>query len=244
MIRRDDLLNGNFIFQDTEGFLFGMDAVLLAHYPVLRRGDNVLDLCSGNGAVPLIMEPAGRGKGVHFTGLEIQKSAAALAERSVAYNGLGESIRMIQGDVREAARLLPAASFSLVTVNPPYMKGGHGLKGESEARTIARHEVLLTLADVVREGSRMLKMNGRFAMVHRPERLAEIFAGLAGNHLEPKRMRLVYPTAGKAPTMVLIEAVKGGNPGLKAEPPLIVYNEDRSYTKELLTIYGMTEEAK
>ncbi len=241
MIRKDDLLNGNFIFQDTEGFLFGMDAVLLAHYPVLRRCDNVLDLCTGNGAVPLIMEPAGRSMGVHFTGLEIQKSAVSLAEKSVAYNGLGESIRIIEGDVKEAARLLPAASFSLVTVNPPYMKGGHGLAGESRARTIARHEVLLTLADVAREGSRMLKMHGRLAMVHRPERLPEIFAELSKNHLEPKRMRLVYPTADKAPNMVLIGAVKGGNPGLKIDPPLVIYNEDRSYTEELKRIYGIKE---
>lgn len=242
MIRCDDLLNGNFIFQDTEGFLFGMDAVLLAHFPVLRRGDEVLDLCTGNGAVPLIMEPAGRGKGVHFTGIEIQKPAAALAQKSVDYNGLGESIRIMEGDVREAARLLPAASFSLVTVNPPYMKSGHGLRGDLSSRTIARHEVCLTLADVAREGSRMLKMNGRLAMVHRPERLTEIFAELSANHLEPKRMRLVYPAADREPNLVLIEAVKGGRPGLRCEPPLIVYREDRSYTKELLDIYGMTED--
>ncbi|MCR5294064.1 MAG: tRNA1(Val) (adenine(37)-N6)-methyltransferase [Lachnospiraceae bacterium] len=240
MIRLDDLENGNFIYQDTDGFLFGIDAVLLAHYPRLRKGDEVLDLCTGSGVVPLIMEAEAKKREieVHFTGLELQEEAAGLAARSVRYNGLFDKIRILRGDVKEADRYLPAASFSLVTVNPPYIKGGHGLIGSADQRNLARHEIAMTLEDAVRAGARALRMRGRFTMVHRPGRLAEILPLLSRFQLEPKRLRLVHPGRDREANLLLVEAVKGGNPGLSVEPPLIVYGEDGSYTEELLALYG------
>ena len=223
MIRLDDLENGYFIYQDTDAFCFGIDAVLLAHFGKLKNNDRVLDFCTGNGIVPLLMHAVARDDGlsVHFDGLEIQAPIAQLATKSVGYNKLEESIAITTGDLREAATIYGPASFSVVTCNPPYMKARQGLRGETDAKTIARHEVMCTLV-----------------MVHRPARLAEIFSALHTCHLEPKRMQLVYPYVDKAPTMVLLEAVKGGGPQLNVEPPLIVYNADRSYTEQVLRIYG------
>ena len=178
MKRLDDLENGYRIWQDSEAFCFGIDAVLLAHYPVMKDGDCVMDLCTGNGVIPLIMHGTARdeAKRVSFRGLEIQEGAASLARESVRLNGLSDEIGIITGDVKEAANLFGAASFSLVTCNPPYTPGGGGLRGEDDRKTIARHEVLCTLSDVVEEASKLLKMKGRLAMIHRPSRLAEIFA--------------------------------------------------------------------
>ena len=226
MIRLDDLENGYFIYQDTDAFCFGIDAVLLAHF--------------GNGIVPLLMHAVARDDGltVRFDGLEIQAPIAQLATKSVGYNKLDESITITTGDLREAAAIYGPASFSVVTCNPPYMKARQGLRGETDAKTIARHEVMCTLEEIISQSSKVLKSRGRFIMVHRPARLAEIFAALHTCHLEPKRMQLVYPYIDKAPTMVLIEAVKGGGPQLNVEPPLIVYNADRSYTEQVLRIYG------
>ena len=240
MRRLDDLENGYRIWQDSEAFCFGIDAVLLAHYPVMKDGDCVMDLCTGNGVIPLIMHGTARdeAKKVLFRGLEIQEGAASLARESVNLNGLSDDIGIITGDVKEAANLFGAASFSLVTCNPPYTPGGGGLRGEDERKTIARHEVLCTLRDVVEAASKLLKMKGRLAMIHRPSRLAEIFACMHLYDLEPKRMRLVYPFADKAPNLLLLEAVKGGGPQLNVDPPLIVYEKGGEYTREVLQIYG------
>ena len=240
MRRLDDLENGYKIWQESEAFCFGIDAVLLAHYPVLKDSDRVMDLCTGNGVIPLIMHGTAReeAKKVSFSGLEIQEDAAELARESVQQNGLSDDIRILSGDVKEAAALVGAASFSLVTCNPPYTPGGGGLFGEDARKTIARHEVLCTLDDVVGAAAKLLKTKGRFAMIHRPSRLAEIFACMRSHGLEPKRMRLVYPFVDKAPNLVLLEAVKGGGPQLNVEPPLIVYEKDGGYTREVLLIYG------
>lgn len=240
MKRLDDLENGYFIYQDTECFCFGIDAVLLAHYAKLKAGDRVLDLCTGNGIIPLLMHAAARDEGIcaAFEGLEIQKSMADLAAASVRYNHLENEITITEGDLRKAVDLYGPASFSLVTCNPPYMRPQQGLLGKADSRTIARHEIHCTLSDVICQSSKILKSKGRLNMIHRPGRLAEIFTLLRDNHLEPKRMQLVYPALEKAPTMVLIEAVKGGGPQLNVEPPLIIYNADRSYTEQVLRIYG------
>ncbi len=240
MQRLDDLENGYRIWQDPDSFCYGIDAVLLAHYATLKDGDRVIDLGTGTGAVPLIMKAIARDRGLrtHFTGLEIQEDVSALALKSVQYNGLATEVDITKGDLKEAARIYGAASFSLVTCNPPYMIGSHGLVSKEGAVAAARHEIYCTLEDVVSSAAALLETNGRFAMVHRPFRLAEIISVLKQYRLEPKRMRLVYPFADREPTMVLIESVRGGRPRLSVGPPLIIYNKDHTYTEELLKIYG------
>ena len=239
-IRLDDLENGYFIYQDAEAFCFGIDAVLLAHYPALRDGDRVLDLCSGNGIIPLLIASTAEktGRNVRITGLELQQPMADLFESSVEYNHLEDTITAVSGDVKEARALFGPASFSLVTCNPPYIASGSGLTAGADAKKIARHEIACTLEDVISAAAGILKEKGRLAMVHRPGRLAEIFHLLHKYRLEPKRMRLVHPYADKSPNMVLIEAVRGGGAQLNIDPPLTVYNADGTYTEEVLRIYG------
>lgn len=234
--RVDDLQNGYYIIQDPEKFCFGMDAVLLSGFARVKKGECVLDLCSGTGIIPILLRA--RTEGEAFTGLEIQEECVEMAQRSAAYNHLEESVRMVQGDVREAAGIFGAASFHVVTCNPPYMIGEHGLLNPREARAIARHEILCTLEDVVSQSARLLRDNGRFYMVHRPFRLAEIMNVLTAYKLEPKRMQLVYPYVDREPNMVLIEARRGGNPRLTVERPLIVYERPGVYTKDILDLYG------
>lgn len=235
--RLDDLQrNGLKIIQKTDGFCFGMDAVLLSGFVSVKPGERALDLGTGTGIIPLLL--SAKTKGEHFTGLEIQTEIMKMAQRSVALNGLEKKIDIIQGDIKEASRIFGAASFDVVTSNPPYMNDAHGLKNPGDVKAISRHEVLCTLEDVVREGTKALKPGGRFYMVHRPHRLAEIITVMRQYKLEPKRMKFVHPFADKDANMVLIEAVRGGGAWLKLEPPMIVYKEPGVYTDEIYEIYG------
>lgn len=235
--RLDDLQrNGLRIIQKTDGFCFGMDAVLLSGFASVKPGERALDLGTGTGIIPLLL--SAKTKGEHFTGLEIQTEIMKMAQRSVALNGLEKKIDIIQGDIKEASRIFGAASFDVVTSNPPYMNDAHGLKNPGDVKAISRHEVLCTLEDVVREGTKALKPGGRFYMVHRPHRLAEIITVMRQYKLEPKRMKFVHPFADKDANMVLIEAVRGGGAWLKLEPPVIVYKEPGVYTDEIYEIYG------
>lgn len=235
--RLDDLQNGCFIIQDPEKFCFGMDAVLLSGFAKIKKNENVLDMGTGTGIIPILLKAKTAGR--HFTGLEIQEECAQMAERSVRYNHMEEDVSIVQGDIKEAAGIFRAASFHVVTCNPPYMIGQHGLTNPHMPKAIARHEVLCTLEDVVSQASKLLTDRGRFYMVHRPFRLAEIMNVLTKYHLEPKRMQLVYPYIDREPNMVLIEALKGGNSRITVEPPLIVYEKPGVYTKNILDIYGM-----
>ena len=233
----DDLQrNGYRIIQNPEKFCFGMDAVLLSGFAKVKKGEQVLDLGTGTGIIPILLR--GKTQGKHFTGLEIQEESAEMARRSVKFNGLSGEISIVTGDIREAADLFGAASFDVVTSNPPYMTGSHGLTNPGEAKAIARHELLCTLEDVIREASAVLRPQGRFYMVHRPFRLAEIFCTMSRFKLEPKRMRLVYPYADREPNMVLIEGLKGGRPRITVEKPLIVYKSPGVYTDEIYDVYG------
>ena len=235
--RLDDLQrNGLKIIQKTDGFCFGMDAVLLSGFASVKPGERALDLGTGTGIIPLLL--SAKTKGDHFTGLEIQTEIMKMAQRSVALNGLEKKIDIIQGDIKEASRIFGAASFDVVTSNPPYMNDAHGLKNPGDVKAISRHEVLCTLEDVVGEGTKALKPGGRFYMVHRPHRLAEIITVMRQYKLEPKRMKFVHPFADKDANMVLIEAVRGGGAWLKLEPPVIVYKEPGVYTDEIYEIYG------
>ena len=235
--RIDDLQrNGYRIIQHPEKFCFGMDAVLLSGFATARQGDLVLDLCTGTGIIPILMEA--RTEAAHLTGLEIQEESADMARRSVLLNGLEEKIDIVTGDIREAGSYFSSASFDVITCNPPYMIGQHGLPNPEAPKAIARHEILCTLEDVVSWTARLLKPGGHFYLVHRPFRLAEIIAALVQHRLEPKRMRLVYPYVDKEPNMVLIEAVRGGKSHMTVEKPLIIFKEQGVYTEEICERFG------
>ncbi len=235
--RIDDLQrNGYRIIQKKKGFCFGMDAVLLSGFARVKEGERALDLGTGTGIIPILLEA--KTEGDHFIGLEIQEQMAEMASRSVRLNGLENRVEIVQGDIKEASRLFGKASFDVVTSNPPYMNDSHGLKNPDLPKAISRHEVLCTLEDVVREAALVLKPGGRFYMVHRPHRLAEIISVLREHKLEPKRMKLVHPFVDKDANMVLIEAVRGGRSMMKVEAPVIVYQEPGVYTEEIYTIYG------
>ena len=235
--RLDDLQrNGYKIIQNEKKFCFGMDAVLLSGFIRLAEGETFLDIGTGTGIIPILMEA--KSKGSHFTGLEIQKESADMAGRSVKLNGLSDKIDIVCGDINDAPSIFKDKYFDVIASNPPYMINNHGLTGDNREKAIARHEIYCTLEDIVRETARMLKDKGRFYMVHRPFRLVEIFTTLTRYHLEPKRMQLVYPFADKEPNMVLIEALKGGNSRLTVEKPLIIYKEPGVYMDEIYDIYG------
>ena len=186
--------------------------------------------------IPILM--AAKTKAGHFTGLEIQHESADMAMRSIRYNHLEERISIVEGDIKEAGTLFASASFHVVTSNPPYMIEHHGLVNPDNAKMIARHEDYCTLEDIIVQTAKLLKNSGKFYLVHRPFRLAEIFSTLKKYHLEPKRMQLVYPFVDKEPNMVLIEAMKGGNPRITVEKPLIVYETPGVYTKDIRELYG------
>lgn len=235
--RVDDLQRNHYqIIQDPGRFCFGMDAVLLSGFAQVKPGEKALDLGTGTGIIPILLEA--KTEGDHFTGLEIQPESADMARRSVALNHLEGRIDIVTGDIKEASKLFGASSFEVVTTNPPYMIGKHGIQNPEDAKAIARHEILCELEDVIRESARLLKPQGRFYMVHRPFRLAEIFSKMVEYHIEPKRMKLVYPFVDKEPNMVLIEGLRGGKPRMTVEKPLIVYKEQGVYTDEIYDIYG------
>ena len=235
--RIDDLeRNGYQIIQDAKRFCFGMDAVLLSGFARVKDGARVIDLGTGTGIIPILLEA--KTGAAHLTGLEIQPDSADMARRSVKLNGLENKIDIVTGDLKEAGSLFDAASFDVVTSNPPYMIGQHGIANPEDAKAIARHEVLCTLRDVIEQAAKLLRPGGNFFMVHRPFRLAEIMVLLHEYKLEPKRMQLVYPYVDKEPNMVLIEANRGGRPRMTVEKPLIVYQEPGVYMPEIYDIYG------
>lgn len=234
--RIDDLqFKGLKIIQNIDKFCFGMDAVLLSHFANARKGEQVVDLGTGTGIIPILL--SGRSEARKIYGVEIQPDMADMARRSVFLNGLQDRIEIVTGDLRESPYYLGAGKFQLVVSNPPYKKAGSGLINPSDSKAIARHEIFCTLEDVLDAAKKLLAHRGRLAMVHRPERLMDILYGMRQRGLEPKRVRLVHGTVDKAPSMVLIEAVKGGKPHLVWMPPLIVYDDKGIMTDEVREIY-------
>lgn len=238
--------NGYGIIQSESNFRFGMDAVLLSGFAKVKRGEIAVDLGTGTGIIPILLEAKTEGK--HFYGLELQPEMAEMASRSVRLNGLTEKIDIINGDI---CSLLPESTVgnidmlkalygrvNVVTSNPPYMKAEHGLKNPEDAKAIARHEVKCSLSDVCEAASRLLCAGGRFYMVHRPLRLPEIISEMKRFKLEPKRIKPVYPFIDKEANMVLIEAVRNAAPECRLEKPVIVYKEPGKYTDEIYDIYG------
>ncbi len=235
--RIDDLQrNGYRIIQDPERFCFGIDAVLLSGFATANAGDKVLDLGTGTGIIPILM--AAKTKASEFVGLEIQTESADMAMRSVELNDLQDRVRIVCGDIKEAAKIFEPASFDVVTTNPPYMVKGHGLTNPDSPKAIARHEVLCGLDDVLNAATVMLHPGGKFFMVHRPFRLSEIFVSMTEHRIEPKRVCMVHPYIDKEPSMVLIEGVRDGKPRISVEPPIILYDRPGEYSKFMKENYG------
>lgn len=235
--RIDDLQrNGYQIIQNPQKFCFGMDAVLLSGFVRVKPGAAVLDLGTGTGIIPLLIEA--KTQAAKICAIEIQEESADMARRSVMLNHLEKKIDIVTGDLKEADWFFDAASFDVITCNPPYMIGQHGLTNPDAPKAIARHEILCTLEDVVRTAAKLLKTGGNFCMVHRPFRLPEIMTVMVKYRLEPKRMRLVYPYADQEPNMVLIEGCRGGRPRMTVEKPLIIFREPNVYTDEVRDTYG------
>lgn len=237
MERIDDLQRAGLkIIQDTETFCFGIDAVLLSDFAFARPGDRVMDLCAGNGVVSLLMYA--RYNRASYTALELQEAIAGLAARSVKMNQLEDHIHVMQGDVREVKSLFPASSFDVVTANPPYIKN-QGRQNENEALRLARHEVQLTLPQLLEAVAHLLTYHGHFYMIHRAQRISEIIGEMLKVNLQPKTIRFVHPFVDKMAQQVLIEATLGGGEGVLIPAPLIVYDEPGTYTDEILGIYNM-----
>lgn len=234
--RLDDLQRGGLhLIQNPSWFCFGMDAVLLSSFAVATEGQRCIDLGCGNGIIPLLM--SAKTKAQSFVGLEIQEDVVEMANRSVQWNALEDKVTIMHGDIKEASSIFGAASFDVVTSNPPYLAQSHGFVNGASHKAIARHELQCTLEDVVSSAARLLKPGGHFYMVHRPFRLAEMIHQMVAYRIEPKRMRLIYPYVDKEPNMVLIEGVRGANARMTVEPPLIVYENENEYTEELKRMY-------
>lgn len=246
--RAVDLQRSNlWLIQDPGRFCFGVDAVLLSAFSEIRAGERCLDMGTGTGILPLLL--SAKTDAAELVGLEIQPESADMARRSVEMNaelqGAAESsrsvanrVRIEQGDLREASMLFGRSRFDVVTCNPPYMTGGHGIVNPADAKAIARHEVLCTFDDVAREAAAVLVPGGRFYLVHRPFRLAELITTLVRYGLEPKRLRMVHPQVDREPNLVLLACVRGGRSRLTVEKPLILANENGETTEEVKELYG------
>ncbi|MGE8038145.1 tRNA1(Val) (adenine(37)-N6)-methyltransferase [Lysinibacillus sp. NPDC093692] len=226
------------IIQSPSVFSFSLDAVLLSKFvSVPYNKGKIVDLCSGNGVIPLFLSARTKG---HITGVEIQPRLFDMAERSIRYNKLEEQIHMVLGDVKEIPKELGIEKYDVVTCNPPYFLAHEASdKNLSEHYAIARHELYLTLEESIQSASKLLKQGGKAAFVHRPGRLLDIVTAMRANRIEPKRMQFIYPKEGKEANTLLIEGIKDGKPDLKILPPLYVYNADNEYTAEVREIlYG------
>lgn len=234
--RVDDLVIDNMkLIQHPDEFCFSLDAVLLAQFASLGPGWQVADLGAGTGVIGLLLLARGAAK---VTGVELNPAMADRAGRSAACNGLADRFAVIHGDLRQVQEFLAGGCFELVVSNPPYRPVGGGYISPNSRVAMARHEVTATLADVVAAAKYLVKYRGRFAMVHLPERLAEITLAMCAAGIEPKRLQFVHPAAGKKPNMLLIEGVRGAKPGIDVLPPLIVYTTDGNYSEDIMKFYS------
>lgn len=233
----DDLqLKGIHIIQKKEGFRFGVDAVLLANFAKVKKNATVIDLCSGTGIIPFIIK--GKSKCGVIKGVEIQGEFAEMANRTAMYNNFSDEIKFIEGDLKDKELLKSLGRVDIVTVNPPYKLYSSGILNESDKNAIARHEVCCTLEDVIIASRTLLKDNGKFFMVHRPDRIVDIFTLMRKYKIEPKRIRFIHPKPGKAPNILLVEGQRDGGAFLKIEDPLYVHMEDDSYSEEIKAMYN------
>lgn len=234
--RVDDLQHGGLqIIQNPEWFSFGIDAVLLSAYARVKKGGNVVDLCTGTGIVPLLL--SARTTSDRITGIELQADVADMARRSVALNHLEGRIEIVTADVMDLSGVLPKGSVDVVTCNPPYFKSQAGFYNATEIKKISRHEVALSLEGLFKSVSEILKPNGNFYMIHRPDRLVDIFYWARFFKVEPKRIRFVQPKVDALPNLVLVHFTKNGGKELKYDRPLVVYDDQGQYTDEIFEIY-------
>lgn len=236
--RIDDLeFKGYKIIQNTEGFCFGIDSVILSDFAKnLRNDSKVMDLGTGTGILCILL--SGKTKLSHIVGVEVQKDVADMANRSIRLNSLDNKISILNENILNLENIYEKGSFDVIVTNPPYKKENTGLQNENEKKLISRHEITANLEDFIRVSKNMLKDKGEFYMVHRPERLADIIYLMRKYKIEPKQIQFVAPKIGKEPNLVLIKGIKNAKDFLKIDKVLYVYNEDGSYTDEILKIYG------
>lgn len=233
----EDLQTGGlYILQKKSGFRFGADAVLLADFAKDIAASKTLDLCTGSAVIPILL--SAKTKTEEFFGLEIQKSIFDTAMRSVSLNHLENRITLSCGDLKNAAEIYGKRMFDLITCNPPYMPNGCGIQNPEDEKVIARHEILCTLEDVIRVSSLLLKHKGHLALVHKPSRLADIICLMRLYSLEPKRIRFVHKNTNSEPSLVLVDGSFKGGKELRIMPPLYLYNEDGTETKDIQEVYG------
>lgn len=233
----DDLqLKDICIIQKREGFRFGIDAVLLANFANVKKKHKEMDLCTGTGIVPFIIK--GKKEPEKIVGLEIQNKFVEMANRSIKINGFNDTMEFLHGDLKDKELLKSIGRFDVVTVNPPYKLEKSGIVNPNDKYAIARHEVMCNLDNVIEACRIVLKDNGRLYMVHRPERLADIFCIMRKYKIEPKRVQMVHPNTKKPANILLVEGQRDGGAYLKWEPPIYVYNDDGSFSKEINEIYG------
>ncbi|MBQ6697550.1 MAG: tRNA1(Val) (adenine(37)-N6)-methyltransferase [Oscillospiraceae bacterium] len=228
-------INGFVMEQDKKYLKLGTDAMLLSEFARIKKNDKVCDLGCGAGAVSILL--AARYESIELCGVEIVEGAAKLCQRNIAHNNIGSRMSVYHDDLKNVRGLFSAGSFDTVVSNPPFMQSGSGLHTESEELLCARMEICCTIDDVCAAAAYLLKFGGSFSLVYRPARLADLFRALEKHELAPKRMRLVQDTAAAEPSLVLVEARKGGKSGIKNMPALILKNPDGSETEETKKIY-------
>ena len=233
----DDLgLNGLRLIQKNDAFRFGIDAVLLSDFANVKKKHRVIDLCTGTGIVPFLIY--GKYSPKEVWGIEIQEEMEEMANRSAILNNVEEIVKFKCGDLKDKNLHKELGRFDVLTVNPPYKLNNAGIVNPNDKLAIARHEILCNLEDVIAAAKRLLNDNGRMFIVHRPERLADIFELMRKYNIEPKRVRMVHPNVNKAPNIVLVEGQRDGGKFLKWEKPLYVYDEDGNFSEEIDIIYG------
>ena len=225
------------IYQNDDYFAFSLDSVLLANFVTIKLSEKkIIDFCCGNAPIPMLMSFRTKAR---IFGIELQKEIFDMGNDSVNENKMDNQIELINGDVKNIDKLFEAESMDVVTCNPPYFKyQNSSLVNDNDVKTIARHEIMLNLEDVLKNARYVLKNGGTLAMVHRPDRMIEIINMMQKYDIEPKKIRLVYPKVGNDANILLIEGVKNGKSSLKILSPLYIHNNDGSYVDEVRKMFG------